>query len=144
MMQTNWTDSRCMRRPRAALTDNCSIEPGLAPDMASARSARSKGRGVLAGLTNISEIESNKQVNGETVPCEGRLFYRGYDIIDLVGAESREHRFGLKRSPISCSLATCPREELDGFQPDLRRTLPHAADQPRARRHHLRRPHSAT
>ncbi len=42
------------------------------------------GTGVLTGLTNISSIEAFKTENGEKVPCEGRLFYRGYDINDLV------------------------------------------------------------
>lgn len=42
------------------------------------------GAGVLAGLTNISLIQSKKQVDGKTVPCDGRLLYRGYDINDLV------------------------------------------------------------
>ena len=43
------------------------------------------GKGVLAGLTQISAIHSTEIVNGETVPCEGRLYYRGYEIHDLVG-----------------------------------------------------------
>lgn len=44
-----------------------------------------KGKGVLTGLTEISEIYSNT-VNeaGESVPCHGKLYYRGYDIENLV------------------------------------------------------------
>ena len=42
------------------------------------------GKGVLAGLTHISEIQSSKEVDGRRVPCEGQLFYRGYSIRDLV------------------------------------------------------------
>ena len=42
------------------------------------------GNGVLAGLTKVSEIESNKIVNGEKVPCDGELLYRGYDVTKLV------------------------------------------------------------
>ena len=38
------------------------------------------GKGVLAGLTHISEIQSSKEVDGRRVPCEGQLFYRGYSI----------------------------------------------------------------
>ena len=73
----------------------------------------------LASLTNISEIVSNKQVNGETVPCEGRLFYRGYDITDLVGAEAREHRFGFEEIAyllLFGELATALEIELDQVQ----------------------------
>ena len=43
------------------------------------------GNGVLAGLTKVSKIESSKVVDGVKQPCDGRLFYRGYDIHDLVG-----------------------------------------------------------
>ena len=43
-----------------------------------------KGRGVLAGLTGISEVNSHKVVNGVNSPCEGELWYRGYLIEDLI------------------------------------------------------------
>ena len=36
------------------------------------------GKGVLAGLTNISDVCAKKIVNGEEVPCAGNLYYRGY------------------------------------------------------------------
>lgn len=42
------------------------------------------GKGVLAGLTNISDVRATKVVNGETVPDHGNLFYRGYNVKDLV------------------------------------------------------------
>ena len=35
------------------------------------------GKGVLAGLTNISDVRATKMVDGKSVPCDGRLFYRG-------------------------------------------------------------------
>ncbi len=43
------------------------------------------GRGVLTGLTSISKIQSRTFENGEEIPCEGRLWYRGYPIEDLIG-----------------------------------------------------------
>ena len=42
------------------------------------------GKGVLTGLTNISMIESSKTVDGKSVPCDGKLWFRGYEINDLV------------------------------------------------------------
>ncbi|MFR8547251.1 MAG: citrate/2-methylcitrate synthase [Lachnospiraceae bacterium] len=42
------------------------------------------GKGVLTGLTNISKIISFKKENGEQVPCDGELWYRGYNIENLV------------------------------------------------------------
>ena len=44
------------------------------------------GRGVLAGLTEVSDIISKKMVDGQEVPCEGELYFRGYNIQDLVGS----------------------------------------------------------
>ena len=50
------------------------------------------GKGVLAGLTSISQVQGKKLVDGKELPCEGRLFYRGYSIFDLVRGEStRRH-----------------------------------------------------
>lgn len=41
------------------------------------------GKGVLTGLTTISEIISFKDVDGKKMPCDGELWYRGYNIKDL-------------------------------------------------------------
>ncbi len=54
------------------------------------------GKGVLAGLTNISEVRATETVNGVSVPAHGQLFYRGYDVKDLIGGISSEHRFGFE------------------------------------------------
>ena len=42
------------------------------------------GKGVVTGLTNISKIVAVKEVNGERIPCDGELWYRGYNVKDLV------------------------------------------------------------
>ena len=44
------------------------------------------GNGVLAGLTNISKIISFENVNGEKTPCEGKLWYRGYRVENLLNS----------------------------------------------------------
>ena len=54
------------------------------------------GKGVLAGLTHISDVRANKLVNGEQVPTHGELFYRGYNVKDLVAGFSAENRFGFE------------------------------------------------
>lgn len=41
------------------------------------------GKGVLTGITNISLIQSHEENAGKSVPCDGKLFYRGYNIIDI-------------------------------------------------------------
>lgn len=51
-----------------------------------------KGRGVLTGLTEVSEVNSFVEVDGERIPCEGQLFYRGVNIKDIVqGASDNGH-----------------------------------------------------
>ena len=42
-----------------------------------------KGKGVLTGLTNISQITAFKNIDGERIPCDGELLYRGYDVKTL-------------------------------------------------------------
>ena len=42
------------------------------------------GKGVVVGITSISEVIAKKEVNGELVPCDGELWYRGYRVDDLV------------------------------------------------------------
>ena len=52
------------------------------------------GNGVVAGLTNISKIESFRMENGQKIPCDGNLWYRGYNVIDLVkGFEGKRYGF---------------------------------------------------
>lgn len=54
------------------------------------------GKGVLTGLTDISEILQNKVVDGKTVPCDGQLYYRGYKIEDIVNGFVTDDRFGFE------------------------------------------------
>ena len=56
-----------------------------------------KGKGVLAGLTNISKITSFKTVNGENKPCDGELWYRGYNVHTLID-ELAEDEFGFEKT----------------------------------------------
>ena len=54
------------------------------------------GKGVLAGLTEISEIVSYTVEDNEMIPCDGRLYYRGYNINDLVAGFGKDKRFGFE------------------------------------------------
>ena len=51
------------------------------------------GKGVLAGLTNISDIRAFQYVDGVKKPADGQLLYRGYDVKDLIRGSSGS-RFG--------------------------------------------------
>lgn len=48
------------------------------------------GKGVLTGLTEISDVVGYKTVEGKKVPCDGELYYQGYNVMELV--ESFEKR----------------------------------------------------
>lgn len=75
--------------------ENNHIDNDLYEQYGVKRGLRDKnGEGVLAGLTNISLIKSQEMIDGKRVPCEGRLLYRGYDIIDLVRGFEYSSRFG--------------------------------------------------
>lgn len=56
----------------------------------------SDGTGVMAGLTRICSVEGYYILDGERVPKEGKLSYRGYDINDIVNACIAEERFGFE------------------------------------------------
>lgn len=74
------------------------------------------GKGVLAGLTNISDVRAKEIVNGEEVPAHGRLFYRGYNIQDLVNGFTKDNRFGFEEITYLLLFDQLPNEkELEDF-----------------------------
>ena len=56
------------------------------------------GKGVLVGLTEISEIVSYIIEDGDYIPCEGKLFYRGINIEKIVQGFLDEGRFGFEEA----------------------------------------------
>lgn len=74
------------------------------------------GKGVLAGLTHISDVRATEVINGETVPAEGNLFYRGYNVKDLVKGFSDDNRFGFEETSYLLLFGELPtKEELNEF-----------------------------
>lgn len=104
------------------------IDPGLYGRYDVKRGLRDiNGKGVVAGLTEISEIRSTKLVDGKEVPCEGELFYRGYNIKKLVNGFLSEGRFGFEETVYLLLFGALPnRKQLDDFSAILGnyRTLP--------------------
>ena len=103
------------------------LEPQMFDEYGVQRGLRDKnGNGVVAGLTNISRIESFKMEDGKKVPCEGKLWYRGYDCIELVNGFRGDH-FGFEEVAYLLLFGKLPnREELKHFNDILAssRTLP--------------------
>lgn len=85
------------------------------------------GKGVLAGLTNISDVRAKEIIDGVEVPAHGRLFYRGYDVKDLVNGFTKDNRFGFEEITYLLLFAKLPtEEELSSFRKILAgyRSLP--------------------
>ena len=74
------------------------------------------GKGVLAGLTQISNIVSSKEEDGKSVPCEGELYYRGINIEELTKGFLQEKRFGFEEATYLLLFGTLPtQQQLDDF-----------------------------
>lgn len=103
------------------------LEPEMFDRYEVQRGLRDKnGNGVVTGLTNISRIDSFKMVDGVKTPCEGKLWYRGYDCIELVNGFRRK-RFGFEEVAYLLLFGRLPSEsELKQFRDMLaaNRTLP--------------------
>ncbi len=114
------------------LTDMCvknsTIEPSLYEVNKVNRGLRDiNGNGVVTGLTEISTITAFKIENGEKIPSEGELRYRGINVKDIVNGFLTEDRFGFEETVYLLLFGKLPdKEELDDFFKLLNtyRTLP--------------------
>lgn len=100
---------------------NSSIDMELYDKYGVKKGLRDKnGKGVRAGLTNISLIVSSEEKDGVSVPCEGRLYYRGYSVNDLVAGFSADNRFGFEEVAYLLLFGELPDEEsLESFRKEL-------------------------
>lgn len=88
----------------------------------------SNGTGVVVGLTKIGEVKGYQvNENKEKIPTEGKLYYRGYDIEDLVNNCISENRFGFEEVTYLLMFGQLPtKKQLQDFNNMLgeRRSLP--------------------
>ena len=85
------------------------------------------GKGVLTGLTDISTIKQNELVDGKLVPCDGELYYRGYNVRDIIKGIRMDNRFGFEEVVYLLLFGEMPtKDELKNFKSLLvqYRTLP--------------------
>ncbi len=85
------------------------------------------GTGVLVGLTEIGDVHGYIIDEGDIIPDEGRLIYRGINIMDLVNGFQRENRSGYEETCFLLLFGELPtRSQLDRFNALLaaNRTLP--------------------
>ncbi|MBN2481970.1 MAG: citrate/2-methylcitrate synthase [Bacteroidales bacterium] len=75
------------------------------------------GKGVLAGLTEISEVRGTEVRNGEVYPIDGQLIYRGIDINKIFEGFTSEDRFGFEETTYLLLFGELPNaEELNSFK----------------------------
>ena len=55
----------------------------------------SNGKGILTGLTEISDVVAFKSIHGRKIPIDGQLYYQGYNVMNLVEG-NKESRFGFE------------------------------------------------
>ncbi|MCI8638148.1 MAG: citrate/2-methylcitrate synthase [Coprococcus sp.] len=113
----------------AELTEKCNeIDKELYTKFEVKRGLRDlNGKGVLAGLTNISDVCAKKVVDGKEIPCPGNLYYRGYNIKDLVSGFLNAGRYGFEETAYLLLFGDLPSvKQLEDFKETLseRRTLP--------------------
>ena len=106
-----------METLQETLLNNHRIDPNLYIEYDVKRGLRdSAGKGVLTGLTEISDVNAYDLVNGRKIPAEGSLYYQGYNIFDLVnGLEG--HKFGFEETIYLLLFGQLPSEkELEMFK----------------------------
>ncbi len=105
------------RRYSALCYENDTIDDALFNQHHVFRGLRDKkGHGVITGITNISRVEGRRIVDGEETYCEGRLLYRGYNVIDLAQNSGRNKRFAFEEVAYLLLFGELPSEtQLDEF-----------------------------
>ena len=118
-----------LRRLAALSEERNGITPDMYTEHAVFRGLRDmSGNGVVTGLTEISTIKAKeKETDGTVHSCPGELYYRGYNVRDLVGGFSSENRFGFEEITYLLLFSSLPnKEELQLFEKMLTefRSLP--------------------
>ena len=111
------------------LSEQCArIDPALYAKYDVKRGLRDiNGKGVLVGLTEISDVCSTKMIDGKLRPADGELYYRGYNVKDIIDGTSENSHFGFEECTYLLPFGKLPaRTELTEFTKMLSeyRTLP--------------------
>ena len=99
--------------------NNNNIQPDMYMEHNVYRGLRDlNGNGVVTGLTEISNIKAKeKNENGESVPCDGELSYRGINVRKLVDGFTKDNRFGFEETTYLLLSSNLPnKEELEEFK----------------------------
>ena len=99
-----------------ALLEKHSVDPNLYVEYDVKRGLRdSAGKGVLTGLTEVSDVSGHKLVNGRRIPADGKLYYQGINVNDLVEG-LKDRKFGFEETIFLLLFGRLPKEsEMEGF-----------------------------
>ena len=97
--------------------ESCKIEEKLFKEYDVKRGLRNADHtGVLVGLTRVGNVVGYEKVDGKLVAIDGKLIYRGIDIIDIVHGCQKEKRFGYDETVFLLLFGRLPlKEELERF-----------------------------
>ena len=107
--------------------NSCKIDNELFSKYGVKRGLRNEdGSGVLVGLTNIGNVVGyERDENGKLTPTQGKLFYRGYELDDIVTPLLKEERFGFEEVAFLLLSGKLPdKEELEAFRELLNDNMP--------------------
>jgi len=101
----------------AALCTSEKIDPELYGKYDVKRGLRDlNGKGVLTGLTQVSEIVASRNVDGKSVPCDGELYYRGINVRDIISNLEDDDHFGFEEASFLLLFGKLPtKDELSGY-----------------------------
>lgn len=127
-------DSQHQIETIAALAEKASVKARIDPALYERYNVKrglrnSDGTGVLVGLTEVGEVMSYIMDDAERIPVEGRLFYQGIEISDIVSGFYQEKRFGFEETAYLLLFGELPTEEELKIFCDLLvacRELPHS------------------
>ena len=99
-------------KKRMMCIENDTISDSLFQEYGVNRGLRDvNGKGVLTGLTRISKIVSFKEdENGKTIPCDGELWYRGYNVKTLIGSIGKVE-FGFEKAAYLLMFGSLPNDQ---------------------------------
>ena len=102
------------------------IDPALYEHIDVKRGLRNAdGTGVMAGITQIGSVQGYYIQDGERLPMEGRLIYRGIDVEELIQGFMAEGRFGFEETAYLLLFGTLPtRQRLQDFNAVLSELRP--------------------
>jgi len=128
-LKNNFEITQYVKELAALSSRNNHIQPEMYPEHHVMRGLRDlNGNGVVTGLTEISHIKAKeKGSDGQDIPCEGELYYRGYNVKDLVAGFLKSDRFGFEETVYLLLFSELPnKEQLNRFRTELadNRNLP--------------------